>query len=250
MTQTLRSLNVAIDGLSIVLRGNFNPAIFSPAWLLYQKLIGRDEFDNADTELITNKVATFSAAWATVQVTEDRLQISTIELDEFERVRDLVVGVLNVLPHTPIAALGVNREIHVAIDDSDVWHSIGDQLVPKIHWAMLNLPGMRSLAVEGARPDLYEGRVVVQVEPSLRVAQGIYLAHNDHFELKRRNKILTSRRELADYGKESDIADASESKSEMAREILVQHWGESMDRAVAAFGVLQSLIRTSKGEST
>ena len=47
------TVELALDGVSVVVKGLFNAAIFSPAWLLAEGLIGKSEYGEADVELIT-----------------------------------------------------------------------------------------------------------------------------------------------------------------------------------------------------
>lgn len=243
MISSIKTHDYEIDGLSIVIRGNLNPAIFSPAWLFYQKLIGKEEFDNVEVELITSQIALFTPSWFSIQVTPDRLALTTVEPDEFERLRDLAVGILNLLPHTPIGALGINRDVHIKLESEADWHLVGDSLLPKEHWTMLALPGMRTISVEGVRPDLFAGRVVVQVEPSVRIENGIYMSHNDHFDLKRQHSVPKNRRRLAELILEQDEAENSEGKLDIALEVLNEGWNYSMTRAREAFAVVGNILR-------
>lgn len=169
---------IALDGISVVAKGRFNAAIFSPLWLLQQNLIGVADFTGASIEVITNDFASFSTPWLMLQVLPDALQLSTTDPADFERVRDVGVGVLNALPHTPIAALGINRQVHFASRSREHYHAIGDQLVPKPFWEnLIELPVTRSVMVWGQRPDNYGGRVQIQVEPSVKFRGHVYVAH-------------------------------------------------------------------------
>lgn len=224
----------AIDAVDVVIKGAFNPAIFSPAWLLGQGLIGAAEYGDPEVQLITRDFASFRVGWLRCEVTPDACQLSTLELEEFERLRDVALGILRALPHTPISALGLNRQAHVVVPDVAAWHLIGDQLSPKEIWAgLLVAPGMRNVTVWGLRGDKYKGRVHVQVEPSFKVPQAVFMAVNDHYTLTysdpevqgdgERNEAWSLQDELA--------AEASSQKIPVAVEVLEQAWDASFGRA-------------------
>jgi len=67
----------------------------------------------------------------------------------------------------------------------EAWHAFGHRLTPKEPWAgILQEPGMRSLTMEGLRPDSLKGYIRVRVEPSVRVHPGVFININDHYEVK------------------------------------------------------------------
>jgi hypothetical protein len=211
-----------------VIKGHFTPSLFSPAWIFDQKLIGGEELHAANVQVIAREVAIFSVGWLNVHVTSDTLQLSTLDIDEFERVRDAASGLLRTLTQSPIGALGINRESHFRIDSPDRWHAIGDALTPKKIWEdHLLLPGMRSVAVTGARPDRWQGRVTVQVEPSMRVPQGVFVAYNDHFMLQEATSKSSDR---AGWVLDEPV-EASLEKIPPALEILSKYWTDSLRRA-------------------
>jgi hypothetical protein len=172
------------DTVNVVVKGSFNPGIFSPAWLRSNGVIGEGEHDNSVIELITQDIAKFRCVWLDVMVTRDTIQLGTDRVEEFERLRDAVVATLELLPHMPLAAMGINRIAHFDVGGVDGWHRVGDKLVPKQPWeTALLLPGMKSVTLWGVRPDLHSGRIQVTVEPSSLLQLGIFVAHNDHFDL-------------------------------------------------------------------
>ncbi|TCO45545.1 hypothetical protein EV646_108168 [Kribbella antiqua] len=173
------------DELALVVKGHFNPAIFSPAWLSKVELIGPGEYEDSEVQVISPAVAKFQCGWLECTVTQDTLQLSTTEEAEFERTRDAAAGVLRILDQTPIAALGINRFVHFPAGSLEQWHSIGDTLVPKDNWSgVLTLPGLLNLTLYGVRPDRYAGKVQVIVEPSESVQYGVKVTHNDHYDLR------------------------------------------------------------------
>jgi hypothetical protein len=172
-----------IAGLNIVLVGDFNPAILQPAWLAANDLLRWEEADSANIQIVSRDVTIFSTDWVELAATPDRFQVTSAAAPSYKLVRDLIIGVFRLLPHTPIRALGINRNYHFRVPDQKTWDAFGDKIAPKDLWQdVLVDPGTRSLIMLGKRPDEYAGNFVVQVEPSLRF-QGIYIATNDHFQL-------------------------------------------------------------------
>lgn len=224
--------DVALDSMSIVVKGRFNAAIFSPLWFLQQELIGASDFSKADIEMITSEFASFSTGWLQCQVVPDALQLITKHPTEFERLRDVAVGILNTLPHTPISALGINRAVHFATSDLDQYLAIGDRLVPKQFWEdLVALPITRQVAVVGERPDVFAGRLQVQVEPSQNFPRHIFVAQNDHFDLTVEEVKATSRTESWIEAKKDRSIEPSADKIPMATDILMSVWAVSVNRA-------------------
>jgi hypothetical protein len=187
---------LAIQGVNIVLRGNFNPVIFHPTWLAAQGLIRFQEADAAEIEIVHPQIAQFTAEWLQISVTTDRFQASTTQEPYYEPLRDLVVGIFDLVVQTPLTVLGINRNFHYRLESESAWHAVGHRLVPKQDWkeVLLN-PGMLTLVVEGKRPDNLEGYIRVKVEPSAKVTSGVYIEVNDHYALPSASESPSSTRE-------------------------------------------------------
>ncbi len=171
------------DEVNIVLRGQFNPALFHPAWFAASELIRRQEADAAKIVMIHPGAAVFTIEWLQLNVTPDRFQVATTQAAYFETLRDLVVGTL-ALSSPPLRALGFNYGCHYRIDSMEICHNIGDLLAPKEHWkSLLDEPGLLDVTMQGKRRDNRTGYVQVQVQPSNIVKPGIYVAVNDHYQL-------------------------------------------------------------------
>lgn len=233
-----------LDGISVVIRGNFNPSIFSPAWLLEQDLIGKGEFTEASVEVITQELAIFKCVWLGVQATYDGLVLSADSMEYAEQVRDVAVGALRTLSHTPVGGLGVNRHTHMTADDSTVWHKVGDTLAPKDIWdEILSYPGLRTMSVWGARPDSLSGRVAIQVEPSLRVPNGIFVQVNDHYNLIESKGPAETRDDAIWQINAGDVLEPSATKIDLVVQILTDGWNASLDQAERAFRTIGALTR-------
>ena len=118
-----------ITGMSIVVVGAWNPAIFVPRWFGDVGLISPEEADSADVALVHPEIAQWDMQWLHVQVAREKLTVSTSQERYFEPVRDLAVGVLQLVPHTPTSMLGMNTDWVVQFDDRDSYDEFGWTLV-------------------------------------------------------------------------------------------------------------------------
>lgn len=66
-----------IQAVSIVLRGQFNPAMFHPVWFASQNLIRPQEAESADVKIIHANLAVFDVEWLQVSITPDRFIVAT-----------------------------------------------------------------------------------------------------------------------------------------------------------------------------
>lgn len=194
---------VELSGLSIVCAGAFNPAIVHPRWLLEKGLIAENAADHAmamqtgdrQSLIVTPQVATFTADWLTIQVTPDQAIFSTVEEGRGLDLRDVAKGLFDLLPETPVTAVGINADRHWRLDSDEQWHAVGDRFAPKDFWEPLfadgpwrdlgggRRVGLRTLTVETYREDM-AGYLRVEVGPSVRVTpHGVYAGLNAHFEL-------------------------------------------------------------------
>lgn len=203
---------IKIQGANIVLIGNFNPAIFHPSWFAAHNLLRAEEADAATINIVHPDVASFKTEWLAVDIVKERFQLGTVQESFYETLRDIVVGILGLLSHTPIKFMGINREFHFDLVSEDSWSGLGHRLVPKEDWnPLLKSPGMRNLVVEGLRPDDLKGYLRVMVQPSTQIKYGVYIEVNDHYVLKEDEK---------------DVGGA-----DRARVVLSEKWNESMKRS-------------------
>ena len=182
-----------ISGLAVVLLGDFNPAIFTPAWFTLHGLLPRAS-DSADLKVAHRQVTEFSIDWLRLQVTSDRFAANTVQAPHV-RVKDLVMRVFKEhLSHTPLKAMGINRSVHFQVGGLAERDRIGRALAPVApwgHWAAeLGVDGeqggMTSLTMSQVRPAGRPrgGSINVKVEPSRRIGEGrlgIFVEVNDHY---------------------------------------------------------------------
>ena len=185
-----------IDEVGVVLVGSLNPAIFTPAWFALHGLLPESAAESAELEVAHPQLTRFSTDWLRLQVTTDRFMAESAQAP-YIRVRDLVVRVFKEhLDHTPLRAMGINRNVHFRVAGSTERDRIGRTLAPVAPWGRyaqdLDLEGenggmtsitMSQLQFKG-RPA--GGQVNVTVEPSNRIGEGrsgVYVRVNDHFSV-------------------------------------------------------------------
>lgn len=170
------------ERLSIVVVGQFNPAIVMPAWLEREGLVSKESASAAEVDLIAPDVASFTVSSKQVQVLRERLTVSTGDTREEDTLCDLVVGILDILSHTPTSQVGLNYEGHFLLSSESAWHGKGHLLAPKEPWAdLLTKPGLMNVTMrDNSRSD---GHLDVSVGPSRIVTTGLAVTTNNHFEL-------------------------------------------------------------------
>jgi len=185
------------SSVGIVLVGSMNAAIFHPAWFVVNNLLSKSDLDSADVELVHRDLAAFKVGdWLSVRVEPIRFIADSSE-PPFVRLSDLVVKTFGeVLTHTPITQMGINRRVHFSVGDEATRNRIGQMLAPQEVWGewgrslaeMKNEKhgGMISLTMAQENLDDREaGRIRAKVEPSTLIKDnsGIFVEVNDHYEV-------------------------------------------------------------------
>jgi hypothetical protein len=184
-----------ISGTSIVLVGSFNPAIFTPAWFELHGLLPQGTAEIATLEIAHGQATAFKADWLHLNVVPERFTVDTTQAPDV-RIRDLVVRVFREhLNHTPLNAVGINRDVHFNVRSLEDRDRIGRRLAPIEPWGEwaeeLGLDGMfggmTSLTMTQVDPEGRPkgGRINVKVEPSVRIGggrTGVYVNVNDHYQ--------------------------------------------------------------------
>lgn len=236
--------DVRYEGVNVVLVGSFNPAIMSPGWLFAQGLVSEQEHDDAQPEAIVPSLSIFTVTSIRFQVSEDTFKVDTENQREFERTRDMATSLLTILPHTPVNMLGINHYFHAALPSHDAWHLLGDRLVNKDQWKpLLSLPGTRDVTLEGVRPDRFAGSVIVSIQPSGRVEQGVFVSQNDHYLLREVDRQPQSRSEFLEPRAREAFAPPTPSSNlvPVAKKILTECWSASHNRAEEILRLVNSL---------
>ena len=186
-----------LESVTIVVVGNFNPAIFSPAWFALQGLLPRSVAENAELLINHPEITDFKAESLRVTTTQDRLSVQTQSVPHV-KVCDLVARMFTeLLPHTPLKCLGINRNVDFLVKDKKEMDRIGRALAPLEPWGELGKQlgfheeqgGMTTLTMTRNAPDgrAAGDQINVRVEPSKSLANngkiGVFVGINDHHTL-------------------------------------------------------------------
>jgi len=172
-----------IEGGSIVLLGNFNPAIFQPLWFSSQDLIPKKEAEAAEIQVVHSEVTSFSLEWLGLQVTKNRFTATVTDSAHLEPLRDLVLGTFTILEHTPLLQMGMNRDVHYKLASHDESTAAGDRLAAKSFWKhFIDDPRLEVIRMAGRRPGTDDALLRLTVEPSIRIVPGMYFGFNEHYQ--------------------------------------------------------------------
>lgn len=183
-----------IFGSSIIAVGAFNPAIFSPDWLERNKLIGQGDANDARSApalIVSQQVTVFETEWFAFQVINSQFSLTSKGALTLA-FKDLAVGILSLVSHTPITAIGLNFLAHFRLDTEAEYHKIGDVLAPKTIWNSLypdrNATGLANLTIriqdaERGQTPRSGNEKRISVQPSDKIKSGVFLSFNDHREI-------------------------------------------------------------------
>ena len=185
-----------IERVAIVLAGNFNPAIFTPAWFALHGLLPEKVATTAQLVVAHEQIVQFSTERFRLEVTRDRFLVET-QLAPHIDILDLVMRVFQEhLHHTPVNAFGINRGVHFLVESLAVRSALGSRLAPIEPWGELGrelgldkeYSGLRSLVMTQTQPEGRPegGRINITVEPSGQIGNGrlgVYVACNDHYAI-------------------------------------------------------------------
>ncbi len=216
---------------SIVAVGSFNPPLISVDWLQHNGLVGASDAEGARARpdfLVSRQMTRFQTDLALVQVFEGQLSIQSVA-PVSPALCDLATGIFDLLPHTPVNAVGLNFMAHFKAENFTLYHKVGDVLAPKAIWNTIfpnmniGIQDLTMIVQEGMRDDQLEVKPNhrrVTVQPSLQIRAGIFLQINNHYGLG------VTGRPLAAAGDASLVAR--------------KYWGPEFDQAQEVFQRLLS----------
>jgi hypothetical protein len=189
------------EGLDVVLVGSFNPAIFHPEWFLRHELVGAEDALKAEVKVVSGPATEMKIAGVTLKCIADRLMLGTSTISYSERMQDFFFHIIRLLPHTPIAACGINPWANFPCGTEERWHKIGHKLAPKdLIWdEILEKSGMQSLTIKAPRNGDFPGEINVTLQPTEPnvIRYGLWIRVNYHFPipndagLQRNDKVLS-----------------------------------------------------------
>lgn len=167
---------------SIVLLGEFNPAIFHPQWLAFNELVSLETANAAKNISCQSEYSTFEVDGMHYQVEKQRFGLTTKDESQMPILLDMVRGILSLLEHTPLVALGLNHDFRYTMPDLDSWHRLGHTLAPKDHWKnVLEQPGMAGIMIRGKRSAAPGATLDVRVNPTMDGQNGVFIGINQHY---------------------------------------------------------------------
>jgi len=170
------------ESASITMVGSFNPSIFQPRWLGSLDLIRVQEAENSTIDIIQAQVADFQTDWFRMQVLQNRFLLQSLDATHYGPLRDLAAGVFTLLSHTPVSRMAMSRWFHYKMESAQEWHNFGHKLAPKELWfPLIEVPGLRSMVMQGKRRGVSDGNLFVKVEPSLLVQPGLFVEVTEDF---------------------------------------------------------------------
>ncbi|MFM8476276.1 MAG: hypothetical protein ACKOEO_10825 [Planctomycetaceae bacterium] len=183
------------SAFSVVILGDFNPAIFHPLWFAQQGLIASEEVE-AVSDLETNEnVSRFLLNDVHFQVERHRFGLTTKNPARAIFLRDLAVGAFTVLEYTPLNAVGLNKDMVFSMGGLGSWHGVGDCFAPKQPWqGILESPGMLNVTMGGKRAECSADSVIVSIRPFMGIDNGVLVAVNQQYNLKTTDTISTAQR--------------------------------------------------------
>jgi len=152
--------------LNLVVLGDFNPAIFSPAWLALKKLIRPENMEDTQVHVIHGSFSLFRIGdWAEIKVNKETFQLTTAREDNFDLLKDLMVGIFTILKETPIRAFGINHNKYFTVPDENRYNKIENKLAPLGNWnEIFSDPKLMRLEIlQLKRPDSNMGRISFSV---------------------------------------------------------------------------------------
>jgi hypothetical protein len=173
---------------SIVVVGQLNPAIFQPEWLAQHGLISTPDLDSTKIELIHPDIALFDLPWARIDVRQDLFSLRSKDAAYFPMLKDLAIGIFQLLEHTPVRAVGINSILQFIAKNSNEWHRVGNRLVPKNIWEQYydGHVGMTRVSVTGEKTfgDISANLNITIAPVASSGINGVVVNINNHFDLK------------------------------------------------------------------
>ncbi|GEM_PF-6624878 len=172
-------------GHSIVVVGLFPPSVFHPIWFTTNDLLRESDVKGANIDLLTNDVVFWHTERISFSAQNDRFSISSSFSDLFPMIRDLAINIILLFPQVPIFQLGMNYDIHEYFKKGNDWQSIRTNFFnsPLLD-TILESQRIESIRFSTLREyDDTPGKIIITIEPSVRIEPGFYMGINDHYEL-------------------------------------------------------------------
>jgi len=177
-----------IETFSLVAIGDFNPVIFQPFWMSSKGLIRDEEAKNAVVDIVHNEILRFELDWLKIEITRTRCEFTTAKEPYFEPLKDLAIGIFEILKETPIKSYGLNHIYDLAFNTDSQYFEIGNKLTPLDLWKEdIKSPRLFQLEIfENERKDGLDGYRRIRITPSDKsISFGVAVNINDHFNINK-----------------------------------------------------------------
>lgn len=207
------SIQPSTNSVSIVLLGQFNPAIFQPFWFSENGLIRKEAAADAEIAVIHRDATRFAFENTLVEVTHEKAKFETSDPAAVYVLRDLVAGTFSILEHTPISKFGFNSNKVFYFQSEKEWDEYGHHYAPKESWnSLLDSPGLVGITMQGTRDGCSADRIQISTGPtsdSRRAAlpldldshhyvpkYGVRIDLNEHYDCDKDNSATVADRNL------------------------------------------------------
>jgi len=190
------SIEPEISGCSVVMLGDFNPAIVHPSWLHAAGAESDISDEITDIRIVTREISSFRIDTRTYTVMPDRFTLET-STAPWVAVADIIRQIFDeILVHTPIRGFGINRTVHFNVSSIEARTKIGRELAPIEPWGEFGsgmepddpsqIGGLLSLTMRRQkRLEAFSLNTNAKIEPSIRLSgnTGIFMEVNHHHTL-------------------------------------------------------------------
>lgn len=172
--------DIELEGVDIAFIGSFAPAGIQPEWFKRRGLLDDDD-ESWTVEIIHPDITKLVIGGFSVQVVSQRANFSCGDASEYESLLDFAIKTVEQLPGGDLQAVGINFLSHSKFPTGRSYDDIvGTLCPPDRRPKALQDAGVAKISFTQPRD---EGATNVQIEPSTRVKDAIYVAVNEHFPL-------------------------------------------------------------------
>jgi hypothetical protein len=172
-----------LTSLSVALFGFFNPPIFDQHWFVAQSVFDVQEASAAETDVRDSHLLLMTVSDMVLEVSADRFAAYSSDPTRFDRIHEIVDRTFAVLEHTPVWAVGIQREHHFALPEG-VARAVLSMVSPELGLEFVVGPGVTdAVSVQLAHPAREGAHLRVEVESSEEVSGGLYVGIIEEAEL-------------------------------------------------------------------
>jgi len=178
---------------SVVLIGQFNPPIFSPAWMNRVGLVPDEALDDAQVAIIHRDIAQFAVGGFSFDIRRGRFSIE-VDSEPLVQALDASLAIFGEhVPHIPVSEFGINYTEHFELDEPARRVALGRRLAPIEPWGEYGAEldalvddrtsGVVDLVMRLTYDPPESGGLRVEIEPSELIEPldvGVVMLVNDH----------------------------------------------------------------------